>query len=57
MFDLIFALVRNLSTALGDSRALALENLALRHRIMVEKGELKLPRLGVNGPANGYGSR
>ena len=46
MLDVLLTLVRSLLTALRDNRDLALENLALRHQLMVTHRELKRPRLG-----------
>ncbi len=45
MLDVLLALVGSLLTALRGNRHLALENLALRHQLMVAQRELKRPRL------------
>ena len=46
MLDVVVALVRSLLTALRGNRELALENLALRHQLMVAHRALKRPRFG-----------
>ena len=46
MLDVLLALVRSLLTALRGNRDLAVENLALRHQLMVAHRELERPKLG-----------
>ena len=45
MLDVLITLFRSLLTALRGNRNLALENLSLRHQLMVVQRQVKRPRL------------